>query len=132
MSLRIGLYRRTSAIVFWPRPCPCEPRRRVPAPRPRGNHQDREIRLCWTGRFLLGSDAQDAVIRQLAVIGEAVKQISATARQRFPQIAWREVAGMRDVLIHQYFSVDLEQVWEVTQGDLKELRRVVEQLLGID
>jgi uncharacterized protein with HEPN domain len=91
-------------------------------------------RYVSAGRAAFFSDPmpQDAVIRQLAVIGEAVKQISATARQRFPQIAWREVAGMRDVLIHQYFSVDLEQVWEVTQGDLKELRRVVEQLLGSD
>ena len=91
-------------------------------------------RYVSAGRDAFFSDPmpQDAVIRQLAVIGEAVKQISAMARQRFPQIAWREVAGMRDVLIHQYFSVDLEQVWEVTQGDLEELRRVVEQLLGSD
>jgi uncharacterized protein with HEPN domain len=75
---------------------------------------------------------QDAVIRQLAVIGEAVKDISVEARSGVPQIPWREIAGMRDLLIHKYHSVDLEQVWEVTQGDLKELRRVVEQLLGSD
>jgi uncharacterized protein with HEPN domain len=80
--------------------------------------------------FFSDSMRQDAIIRQLAVIGEAVKDISDEARSRVPQIPWREIAGMRDLLIHKYHSVDLEQVWEVTQRDLKDLRRAVEQLLA--
>jgi uncharacterized protein with HEPN domain len=80
--------------------------------------------------FFADSMRQDAVIRQLAVIGEAVKDISDEVRSRVPQIPWREIAGMRDLLIHKYHSVDLEQVWEVTRRDLKDLRRAVEQLLA--
>ena len=72
---------------------------------------------------------QDAVIRQLEVIGEAVKQLSVTARESTPKIPWRDIAGMRDVLIHEYFSVDVDQVWEVTQRELHDLRRVVEEML---
>ena len=79
--------------------------------------------------FLSDSMRQDAVIRQLEVIGEAVKQLSAATRKRAPQIPWREIAGMRDVLIHQYFTVDIEQVWEATQRDLALLRQGIGKIL---
>lgn len=82
--------------------------------------------------FFASSMRQDAVVRQLEVIGEAVKQISQVVRDRRPEIPWRDIAGMRDVLIHAYFSVDLEQVWEVTQRDLQDLRKVVEEILDQD
>ncbi len=75
---------------------------------------------------------QDAVVRQLEVIGEAVKQISAEVRDQRPEIPWRDIAGMRDVLIHPYFSVDLEQVWEVAQRDLQDLKSAVKDLLDQD
>ena len=82
--------------------------------------------------FFASSMRQDAVVRQLEVIGEAVKQISAEIRDQRPEIPWRDIAGMRDVLIHAYFSVDLEQVWEVTQRDLQDFRAVVEEILNQD
>ena len=80
--------------------------------------------------FFANPMAQDAVLRQLEVIGEAVKKLTTSTREQRPEIPWREIAGMRDVLIHQYFSVDLEQVWEATQQDLRPLRQAVEELLG--
>ena len=79
--------------------------------------------------FFDDSMRQDAVVRQLEVIGEAVKQISTDLRSQRPEVPWRDIAGMRDVLIHGYFSVDLEQVWEVTQGELQKLRKAVEGIL---
>lgn len=84
-----------------------------------------------TGRqeFMADSMRQDAVVRQLETIGEAVKKISPATRERSPGTRWREIAGMRDVLIHEYFAVDLDQVWEVTQRDLREFRTVVERIL---
>ena len=72
---------------------------------------------------------QDAVVRQLEVVGEAVKQVSERIRTQKPDIPWRDIAGMRDVLIHGYFSVDLDQVWEVTQGDLQQLREAINEIL---
>jgi len=80
--------------------------------------------------FFANPMAQDAVLRQLEVIGEAVKQLSTSTRERGPNIPWRDIAGMRDVLIHQYFAVDLQQVWEATQRDLGPLRQAVEEILG--
>jgi uncharacterized protein with HEPN domain len=53
---------------------------------------------------------QDAVVRNLEIIGEATKRLSDSCRQKNPQIPWREMAGMRDVLIHAYYGVDLEEV----------------------
>ncbi len=80
--------------------------------------------------FFASAMSQDAVLRQLEVIGEAVKQLSTSTRERSPDVPWRDIAGMRDVLIHQYFAVDLEQVWEATQRDLGPLRQAVKELLG--
>ena len=84
---------------------------------------------CGRDAFFANSMSQDAVVRQLEVIGEAVKQISSSTREKSPETPWREIAGMRDVLIHEYFAVDLEQVWEVTQQDLRQLRGAVEAIL---
>lgn len=80
--------------------------------------------------FMVASHWQDAIIRQLEIIGEAVKRISPEILGRRPDIPWRRIAGMRDVLIHDYMGVDLEAVWLVTQQHLAPLRQAVEELLG--
>ncbi len=72
---------------------------------------------------------QDAVIRQLEIIGEATKNLSTEMKDRAPEIPWKNVAGMRDKLIHQYFGVDIASVWETAKSDLPELRKRLEQLL---
>lgn len=73
---------------------------------------------------------QDAVIRNLEVIGEAVKNLSPTLRGNHPEIPWQRIAGLRDILIHQYFGVDLGGVWGVVANRLPELKRHIEQLLN--
>jgi len=75
---------------------------------------------------------QDAVIRNLEIIGEAVKQLSIDLRTAHPQLPWKQIAGMRDVLIHHYFGVKLEAVWQVVVADLPVLRELVERLLDQD
>jgi uncharacterized protein with HEPN domain len=71
---------------------------------------------------------QDAVIRKLEIIGEAVKQLSDATRQRQPEIPWRQIAGMRDRLTHNYFGVDLVLVWRVVEHDLPALKVAVDAL----
>ena len=61
---------------------------------------------------------QDAVIRNWEIIGEAAKRVSDDVKRAHPEIPWRRVAGFRDVLIHDYPSVDLEEVWEIVERDL--------------
>lgn len=72
---------------------------------------------------------QDGVIRQIEIIGEAVRHISKDVRKTYPEIPWQDVAGMRDKLIHGYFGVDIEKVWDTAKGDLPVLRKQVEQIL---
>jgi len=75
----------------------------------------------------------NAVIRSLEIIGEAVKKIPSSIRSRHPELPWAEVAGMRDKLIHEYFGVDLEIVWETLQSDLGPFEVVVQKALdGLD
>ena len=66
----------------------------------------------------------NAVIRSLEIIGEAAKKIPTEVRVQYPQIPWNEIAGMRDKLIHEYFGVDLEIVWETIQSDLTDLESI--------
>jgi len=72
---------------------------------------------------------QDGVIRQLEVIGEAVKHISKALRSSNPQIPWQDIAGMRDKLIHHYFGVDLDQVWLAETEELPLIRAEVQVIL---
>ena len=81
-------------------------------------------------RFLTETHWQDATIRQLEIVGEAVKRLSTETRDRMPTVPWKDIAGMRDFLIHDYFGVDLDTVWEMSQTDVPTLHRAVEELLG--
>lgn len=72
----------------------------------------------------------DAVLRNLEIIGEAAKQLPPDFRERSPQIEWRKIAGMRDLLAHAYFEVDLEIVWDVVTNKLGPLESGVRQLRG--
>jgi uncharacterized protein with HEPN domain len=73
---------------------------------------------------------QDAVIRKLEVIGEAVKQLSLATKATRVDIHWREIAAMRDKMIHEYFGVNLEIVWAAIERDLPELKQAAEGILA--
>ena len=80
--------------------------------------------------FMASEETQDAVIRNIEVIGEAAKRVSGEGRGRFPSLDWKAICGMRDVLIHDYIGVDLEAVWNVASLKIPELESAVEQFLG--
>ena len=71
---------------------------------------------------------QDAVVRQLEVIGEATKRVSKELRSRNPDIPWTDMAGMRDVLIHDYIDVDLGVVWKTISEDIPNLKALILKL----
>ncbi len=74
-----------------------------------------------------------AVAKALENIGEAVKQVPSAVRRKHPDVPWKDMAGMRDVLIHDYFGVDAEIVWKTVREDLPPLkRRITEILAAID
>jgi uncharacterized protein with HEPN domain len=80
-------------------------------------------------RFLQDDLVHDAVLRNVAVIGEAAKRLHDDYRAAHPEIPWRSLAGLRDVLIHQYEGVELERVWAVVENDLPGLKRAITALL---
>ena len=70
-----------------------------------------------------------AVIRCLEIIGEAVKKIPKNVREKYPEIPWKEIGGMRDKLIHEYFGVDIETIWDTIHGDLTPLKELITQII---
>lgn len=79
--------------------------------------------------FMASPMVQDAVIRNFEIIGEAVKRVSERVKEKRSDVPWRAIAGLRDILIHQYMGVDLEAVWDVVEQDLPVLKRAVAEIL---
>ena len=75
------------------------------------------------------SEKQDAVIRRIEIIGEAVKNISIETRSQYPDISWREIAGMRDMVIYEYFGITMGLVWKFTTSDIPTLKLQIEKII---
>lgn len=79
--------------------------------------------------FLEDRKTINAVIRSLEVIGEAAKNLPQSMRDEYPDVPWKKIVGMRDKLIHVYFGVDLEIVWQVIQHDLPAIKPGIVKIL---
>jgi len=101
------------------------------------HHISESIKLIeeYTGQktksdFLNSTALQDMVMRRLEIIGEAVKNLPAELKEKYSDIPWKEIAGMRDKLIHGYFGVDLEFTWGVIQKDIPILKRRIHDIMN--
>ena len=81
-------------------------------------------------RFDGDEKTQDPVFRRIEVIGEAVRKLPLELRNQYSEVPWRDIAGMRDVLIHDYRFVNLNETWRVIHDDLPKLEAQVEQILS--
>ena len=72
---------------------------------------------------------RSAIIREIEVIGEAVKNISSILQKKYPKVGWKNISGTRDKMIHHYFGVDLNIVWDIIKVDLPVLRKQVDLIL---
>lgn len=79
--------------------------------------------------FFKDKKTQDAVIRKLEIIGEAVKNLSLEFTKKYPQTQWSEIAKMRDIIIHTYFDIDLDVMWEIIKRDFPRLKKQIENIL---
>jgi len=80
-------------------------------------------------KFSENLTVQDAVIRRIEIIGEAVKNLPAEFKKNHPEIEWREIAGMRDKLIHEYFGISVNIVWTTVKKDIPKLKKQIRELL---
>ncbi|WXG46964.1 MAG: DUF86 domain-containing protein [Candidatus Atabeyarchaeum deiterrae] len=72
---------------------------------------------------------QDGIIRQIEIIGEATKKLSKQTREKSPAIPWNDMAGMRDKLIHDYFGVDTDAVWDTVEKDIPSLKSKLKNII---
>jgi len=80
-------------------------------------------------RFLHEKLIQNAIIRSIEVIGEAVKNLPIGFRKKYTEVSWSKIAGMRDKMIHHYFGVDLDKIWNVVKYDIPKLKVQIEKIL---
>jgi uncharacterized protein with HEPN domain len=93
------------------------------------NEIERNVKNLSKDKFFELTTIQDAIVRRLEIIGEAVKNLPDSFKKRYPEIPWKKIAGLRDVLIHEYFGVDLDLVWKIINKDILKLKKQIERLL---
>lgn len=79
--------------------------------------------------FIKNRLKQSAIIREIGIIGEAVKNIPAFFRNKYQEIPWSKIAGTRDKITHHYFGLDLDTVWEIIKKDLPDLKKKIKKIL---
>jgi uncharacterized protein with HEPN domain len=108
--------------------------------RPIGNHQrllhilkaikEIESYIKGSGKelFLNHSMMKYACVKQIEIIGEAANYLTTEFKTKYPQVAWGEIAGMRNILVHEYFGIDFNILWQVVTRDLPELKKQIESI----
>ena len=81
--------------------------------------------------FILDNKTVDAVVRNLEIIGEAVKNLPQDVRELRPEIEWKKVARFRDVIAHHYFKIDYDRVWSITQTKIDEIEAAARHMLAV-
>jgi uncharacterized protein with HEPN domain len=76
-------------------------------------------------------EKQSAILYQIVIVGEAVKRLSTDFCNQHSEVPWREIAGMRDILTHQYDRVEVDEIWGVIQDDIPQLLSMIEPLLPV-
>jgi len=82
-----------------------------------------------SSKFKLDRLLFDATMRRLEIIGEAVKNIPESFRDKYPAVPWKKISGLRDILIHAYFGIQSEIIWNIIKKDLPELKKQIKEIL---
>ena len=92
---------------------------------------DRITRYASMGRetFFADTMLQDAILRNLQILAESTMRLSETLKRSRPEIDWRSITGFRNVVVHGYLGIDLDQIWDIVERDLPPLRQTIEALL---
>lgn len=83
-----------------------------------------------SAKFQKDRVTQDAIVRRLEIIGEAVKNLPASFKTKWPEVPWKQMAGMRDILIHEYFDIDLTLTWRVVTQELPLVKQKISIILN--
>lgn len=81
-------------------------------------------------KFVKDETLKRSFLRSLEVIGEAAKNVSSGFRKKYPEIEWKKMAGLRDVLIHHYFGVDYKSVWDIVKNRIPKLKKQIDNILN--
>ena len=81
------------------------------------------------GEFINNEDLKRSFVRSLEVIGEAIKNLNEDFRNKYPQVEWKKLAGLRDILIHQYFGINYERVWDIAKNKIPEFKIEIGRIL---
>jgi uncharacterized protein with HEPN domain len=90
----------------------------------------RYIRGLTFEEFSTDEKTLDAVVRNLIIIGEAVKNLPDDLKKRYPDVEWRKIAGLREIVVHEYFGIDEDILWDIVQNKVPELLQAIERILA--